>query len=184
MGLDIGGAKIIKNAGNGITLNSLVFDSVGRGAANPIPGYNGYKSGGSTYYSAPAGWEINAANWQSSLNTGNGIFTCPVAGFYAMGYNGIHKGGSNIPTGYNTYGYFAFCKNGVATYWVHCNQATVAGNTVWNTGGTSVLFSCAAGDTLALLINRVPGASSPDSIPQNFGLYPDGHHGVWCRLVG
>ena len=83
----------------------------------------------------------------------NGVFTCPVAGFYAMGYNGIHRGGSGIPAGFNTYGYAAFAKNGAMSYFVHWNQAA---DTYWNTGGTSALFSCAAGDTLALFVNRPP----------------------------
>ena len=99
MGIDIAGATIVKS-GSGIALNSLVFNSAGQGSANPIPGYVGFKSGGSTYYSAVTGWGINAANWQSGLNLSNGVFTCPVAGYYAMGYNGIHRGGSNIPAGF------------------------------------------------------------------------------------
>jgi hypothetical protein len=185
MGIDIGGAAIVKNGGNGVTLNtSLVFNSAGQGSANAVPGYTGWKSGGSTYYSGVSGWEINAAHWQSGLNLTNGVFTCPVAGLYAVGYNGIHKGGSNIPTGYNTYGYAAFAKNGAMSYYVHWNQATVAGNTSWNTGGCSALFSCAAGDTLALFINRSPTSVAGDSQSQNFGLYPDAHSAIWCKLVG
>src|SRR6478736_8071924 len=185
MGIDIGGATIVKTAG--ITLNtSLVFNAAGQATANAAPGYTGYKSGGTVYYSGVSGWEITASVWQSGLNTTNGVFTCPVTGLYAMGYNGIHKGGSNIPTGLNTYGYSAFCKNGVMVYWVHWNQATsaTAGFTSWNTGGCSALFSCVAGDTLALFINRSPTSLAPDSQSQNFGLYPDAHHAVWCKLVG
>ena len=184
MGIDIAGATIVKNAANGISLNSLVFNSLGQGQANAIPGYFGAKNG-STYYGAPAGWEINEANWQSGLNLGNGVFTCPVAGIYAMGYNGIHRGGGNIPTGYNTYGYAAFAKNGALNYWVHWNQAA-SGNVSWHSGGASALFSCQAGDTLALIINRSPPLPAiPDGVySQNFGLYPNNHHAVWCKLVG
>ena len=184
MGFDIGGSTIIKNAGNFISLNSLVFNSSGHGSANPLPGYSGWKGGGSTYYSAPTGWEINTVNWQSGLNTGNGVFTCPVAGLYAMGYNGIHNGGSGRPAGLNTYGYAGFAKNGALSYYVHWNQGATTTNTAWNTGGTSALFSCAAGDTLALFINRSPTPLAPDSQSQNYGLYPNTHHAVWCKLVG
>ncbi len=180
MGLDIGGNSIIKS-GTGVALNSLVFNAAGQGAANPIPGYNGWQAGGANFYSAPAGWVINTASWQSSLNLSNGVFTCPVAGIYAMGYNDLHKGGSGIPAGLNTYGYSAFAKNGVMQYHVHWNQAT---GTYWNTGGTSALFSCAAGDTLALFVNRSPVSVGPDCVSQNLGAYPNEHHAIWCKLVG
>jgi hypothetical protein len=182
MGVDIGGAIIAKNAGGGVTLNSaLVFNALGQGAANPIPGFSGWKIGGSTYYSGGTGWEVNEATWQYGLTLGNGVFTCPVAGLYAMGYNGIHRGGSGIPAGYNTYGYGAFAKNGAMSYWIHWNQGP---NTYWNTGGCSALFSCQAGDWLALFINQAPVDHGPDVYSQNYGLYPDQHHCVWCKLVG
>jgi hypothetical protein len=182
MGIDIAGATIVKTAG--ITLNtSLVFDASGRGTASPIPGYSGYKNGGSTYYSGVSGWEINFAHWQSGLNTTTGVFTCPVAGFYAVGWDGIVRGGSNVPVGFNTYGYGAFTKNGVLSHYVHWNQGS-GGNTSWHSGGSAALFSCAAGDTLALFINRSPTSVAPDSQSQNYGLYPNAHHVVWCKLVG
>ena len=183
MGIDIGGAPIVSNAG-GITLNSaLAFNSAGQGSANSIPGYSGAKaSGNGLYYSGVSGWEINSVQWQSGLNTSNGVFTCPVAGIYAIGYNGIHRGGANIPAGYNTYGYSAFAKNGALSYWVHWNMGGTASS--WNTGGTSALFSCQAGDTLALFINRSPTQVAPDAQSQNYGMYPDAHHCVWCKLVG
>lgn len=180
MGFDIGGATIVKNASNGVSLNSLVFNSAGQGSTSAIPGYSGWKAG-STYYSATTGWETSGVNWQSSLNTANGIFTCPVAGFYAIGYNSIHNGGQGIPAGLNTYGYSGFARNGVLSYFVHWNMDPRNG---WNTGGTSALFSCAAGDTLALFVNRPPTSSGPDSISQNIGMYPNQHHAVWCKLIG
>ena len=184
MGIDIGGSTIVKNASAGISLNSLVFNPSGHGSANALPGYMAWKGGGSTYYSGVNGWEMNTSNWNNlGLNPAlDGRFTCPVAGIYAMGYNGIHRGGSGVPAGFNTYGYGAFAKNGAMSYFVHWNQQ--GGNTVWNTGGTSALFSCAAGDTLALFINRSPVSAGPDCISQNYGLYPNTHNYVWCKLVG
>ena len=181
MGIDIGGNTIVKNAGNFISVNSLVFNASGHGTTNNVIGYSGWKSGGSTYYSGMFGWEINAVTWQTYLNTTNGVFTCPVAGIYALGYNGIHRGGSNIPAGYNTYGYAGFAKNGALSYFVHWNQST---GTYWNVGGTSALFQCAAGDTLALFVNRSPSQAGPDAVSQNYGLYPSEHQCVWCKLVG
>src|SRR4029077_1523668 len=180
MSIDIGGATIVKTAG--ITLNTaLVFDASGRGSANPLPGYSGWKGGGNQY-SGVSGWEVNVVNWQSGLNTTNGVFTCPVAGIYAMGYNGIHNGGSGIPAGKSTYGYSCFAKNGVMAYHDHWNQHT--SGTVWHTGGHSATFSCQAGDTLALFLNRSPSPLSPDAQAQNYGMYPTEHHCVWIRLVG
>jgi len=181
MGIDMSGVGIYKNASNGVTLHYVNFNSVGQGAAGSVPGYMGWQAGGSNFYAAPTGWLINAVNWQAYLNTGNGVFTCPVAGYYAMGYNGIHNGGSGIPAGYNTFGYAGFAKNGALSYFVHWNQST---GTYWNTGGTSILFSCAAGDTLALFVNRSPSPVGPDSQGLNYGLYPNTHNYIWCKLVG
>ena len=184
MGIDIGGATIVTNAGAGLTLNSsLVFNSLGQGTANALPGYSGSKNGGSTYYAGVSGWEINTAAWQSGLNTTNGVFTCPVAGLYAVGYNGIHRGGSNVPAGFNTYGYAGFAKNGALSYFVHWNQGA-AGTTSWHTGGQSATFSCAAGDTLALFVNRSPTSVGPDCVSQNYGTVPGRSSCVWCKLVG
>lgn len=180
MGIDIAGITIVKNAGSGVTLNtSLVFNSAGQGTANPIPGYSGWKSG-ANYWSAPSGWEINVVNWQSGLNTTTGVFTCPVAGIYAVGYNGLHRGASNLPAGYNTYSYSCFAKNGVASYYVHWNMQP---DLYWDTGGTSAVFSCAAGDTLALFISRAPAGVPPNYV-DGYGMYPDAHGAVWCKLVG
>jgi hypothetical protein len=181
MGIDIGGATIVKTAG--ITINtSLVFNAAGQGTANPVPGYSGWKTpGNSNYYSGVSGWEINNVRWQSGLNLTNGVFTCPVTGLYAMGYNGIHIGGTGIPAGTETGGYACFAKNGAMTSFVHWNMTIANG---WNTGGYSALFSCAAGDALALFVNRSPSPVSANSVAQNKGLYPDAHHCVWCRLVG
>ena len=179
MGIDIGGNTIVRIPASGVSLNTLAFNSIGQGSASPAPGYTGWKAG-TTYYAAPTGWETTATHWQSGLNVANGIFTCPVAGYYAMGYNSIHNGGQGYPTGYNTYGYSAFAKNGALDYYVHWNWP-IGG---WNTGGTAALFSCAAGDTLTLLVNRSPLSAGPDSISQNMGMYPNTHHAVWCKLVG
>jgi hypothetical protein len=178
MGIDIGGNTIGRNGSAGISLNSLGFNAAGQGSANPTPGYTGWKAG-TTYYSAPSGWETSAVQWQANLNTGNGIFTCPVAGFYAIGYNSIHNGGSGWNG--NTYGYSGFGKNGALSYFVHWNLDSRNG---WCTGGTSALFQCAAGDTLALFVNRAPAPTSPDGIAQNMGMYPSQHHAVWCKLIG
>jgi len=182
MGIDIGGATIA-TSGSGIALNSaLVFNASGHGAFLSPQGYMGSKTGATLYYSAVTGWEINTALWQSNLNTTNGVFTCPVAGYYAMGYNAIHRGGSNSPAGLNTYGYAGFAKNGALSYFIHWNLNHVTN--AWGTGGTSALFQCAAGDTLALFVNRSPSPAGPDVISQNYGVYPDTLNVVWCKRVG
>ena len=184
MGLDIAGATIVTNAASGVSLNMLVFNSIGQGTANAIPGYLGAKNAGANYFSGTTGWEMNNFSWQSGMHPTNGIFTCPVAGIYAMGYNGIHRGGSGRPAGLNTYGYSCFAKNGVMAYHTHWNQGSLTATTVWHSGGASGLFQCAAGDTLALFVNRAPSPVGPDCQAQNYGLYPNEHHAVWCKLVG
>lgn len=182
MGLDIGGNLIVKNAANGVSLNSLAFNAAGQGCSFNSPGYSGWKNGTpNTFYGGPTGWETNAANWAANVN--NGLFTCPVAGMYAMGYNGIHIGGDGYPAGQSTYGYGAFLKNGVANYFVHWNSGG-ASNAYWANGGQSVLISAAAGDTLALYINQPPIGAGGQAVANNFGLYPNSHGAVWCRLVG
>lgn len=183
MGFNIGGNTIVKNAGGGVTLNTLVFNSAGQGTANPIPGYCGFQQGGGTYYSTTAGWPINGARWSSGINLSNGVFTCPVAGLYAIGYNGIHRGGQSVPAaGNNTYGYAGFAKNGTLSYYCHWN---IGDNLYWEPNGTSAFFSCAAGDTLTLLVNcDGPLPVSPGARAYNYGLYPNEHHAIWCKLVG
>src|SRR5262245_16038255 len=141
MGIDIGGVTIVKTAG--ITLNTaLVFNASGQGTANPIPGYSGAQSGGANYYSTVTGGVTNSVTWPSGLATATVVFTCPVAGIYAMGYSGIHRGGSGVPAGKNTYGYSCFAKNGVLDYHDHWNQGASYNNS-WHGGGHSVLFQCA-----------------------------------------
>jgi hypothetical protein len=185
MGIDIGGAAIVKTAG--ITLNTaLTFDAAGRGnAIDDGVGYSGFQNNGTLYYSLATGWPTNISWWNTGLVGSTGVFTCPVAGVYALGYNGLHRGGSGIPATKNTYGYSAFAKNGVVTYYVHWNQGNAATpNSHWNASGSSVLFSCAAGDTLALFVNRAPSPVGPDCVSQNLGMYPSSLHAIWCRRVG
>lgn len=181
MGINFGGggSAITKTAG--ITLNTLVFNAAGQGTANSTPGYVGWIAGGTYYYSATTGWSINTTPWNSGLNGSTGVFTCPVAGFYALGYNGLHRGGSGIPAGANTYGYSGFAKNGALAYFVHWNMSAT---NYWNTGGVSATFKCFAGDTLALFINRSPSPESPNGFSHNYGMHPDWHHCVWCKMVG
>lgn len=175
------GSPLIYTSGGNTYMHSLVFNSSGQGTTNTSNGYSGMQQNGSYYYSLTTGWPTNVSQWSYGLNASTGVYTCPVAGFYVMGYNGIHRGGSGIPAGYNTYGYCAFCKNGVLFAWAHWNMSTT---NQWNTGGISSLFSCAANDTLALFINRSPTSVAPDSQTQNFGLYPDQHSCIWCFKVG
>lgn len=183
MGVNIGG-NTINPSGSGIALNTnFVFNSSGYGTVSGLPGYSGWKGGSDGWFSSTgSGWQINNVQWQNGLNTSNGVFTCPVAGYYACGFDGILNGGSNIPTGRNTYGYAAFLVNNAMNYWMHWNLATTNS---WNNGGMCAIFSCAAGDTITLKINQSPvPASEAFYGGLNYGAYPENHHAVWCVLVG
>lgn len=183
MPINIDGITISGNTASGIAISpGLTFNSQGYSVATALPGYSGFKSSAANWllYSGTSGWEINNARWSGGgLNTTNGVFTCPVAGYYAVGFNGIANGGSNWDDG-TSYGYAGFAKNGALSYFIHWNL--VSGNAWDNCGGSSI-FQCAAGDTLAFFINRSP---SPVGSAQTYGRgwYPDDHHAVWCVLVG
>jgi hypothetical protein len=178
MGLDISGSTILA-AGSGLTINSgFSINASGYAAPTNLPGYSGYRSGGSLYYSTGSGWIINGTSWNSiALNTSTGVFTCPVAGFYAVGFNGI-------AIGYGTegsYGYAGFGKNGALSYYIHWNLAD--GN-AWQQSGGSSVFNCAVNDTLSFYINQSPSPVATAAITNNRGWYPDNHHAVWCILIG
>lgn len=184
MGFDIAGATIAAS-GTGITMNGYSIDGSGYasfGTGGSLPGYSGWKdvSGDDWQSSTGTGWRINNANWYVGLNTNNGAFTCPVAGLYAVGFNGIANGGSNVGT--NTYGYAAFAKNGVLNYWIHWNNSSTNG---WNQSGGSSVFSCAANDVLTFHINQspTPTAGAYYNGP-NYGWYAHNHHAVWCVFLG
>ena len=159
MGIDISGLTI-NSLNSGISINpGITFNSSGYGSNLALPGYSGFKDivGDDFQYSAPAGWPINVAKWSGGgLNTTNGVFTCPVAGYYAIGFNGIANGG--VTDAGNTVGYAGFAKNGVLLYYTHTNKSITNG---WQQGGGSSLFQCAAGDTLALFISRAPAPTGP-----------------------
>jgi hypothetical protein len=183
MGIDINGLTI-SSVSSGIQINpGVTFNSSGFAYNAALPGYSGWKdiSGNDIQYSAVSGWEINATAWSGGgLNTSTGVFTCPVAGYYAVGFNGIANGGSVGWDDGATYGYAGFAKNGALSYYIHWNLSSTNG---WNQCGGSSLFQCAANDTLALFINRSP---SPAASTQTYnrGWYPHNHHAIWCVLVG
>ena len=191
MGFNIAGATIT-GSGSNVAINSgMNITSAGYVVPSVISGYSGMKYSLGTYgyttnyYSvATTGWPINYAYWNSGLSTGPsniGVFTCPVAGLYAMGFNGIANGGSNIPVGHNTYGYAGFAKNGSLSYYIHWSLSSTNS---WNNSGASQVFSCAASDTLSLFINMTPSPVSEVGATYNYGFYPAEHHHVWCVQIG
>ena len=183
MGIDISSLSI-NSVNSGITINpGITFNSLGYAVNSSLPGYSGYKdiSGDESKISPVTGWPINNTKWNGGgLNTTNGVFTCPVAGYYAVGFNGISDGGGTDAVG-NTVGYMGFAKNGILDYFIHVNKSTT---NAWQQAGGSSLFQCAVGDTLALFINRAPTLVGPATQANNKGWYPHNHHAIWCVLVG
>jgi len=187
MGINIGGSTI-NSSGSGIAMNTnFVFNSSGYGSdlytssTFGLVGYSGWKdiSGDEIQYSYTTGWPINGFNYNSGhINTSTGVFTCPVAGYYAVGFNGIANG-SQFDA--NSYGYAGFAKNGALSYFIHWNISTA---NAWNQSGGSSVFSCAANDTLAFFINQSPSPAGPTAQSHNVGWYPHNHHAIWCKLIG
>lgn len=179
MGFDIGG-QTIAASGTGIAFNTnTVFTSGGLSTVTGLPGYASMNNSGSQYYSLTTGTPTTAIWTSGQLVGGTGVFTATVAGYYFASYDGIHNGGENIPAGHNTYGYGAWCKNGVLTYYNHCNVTTSA----WNQGGAFAIVYLAVGDTLAQFFNRSPTPVS-ESQTYNYGLYPSQHGSFFVILIG
>jgi hypothetical protein len=182
MPLDINGATI-SSVSSGIQMNpGITFNSSGYAYNTDLPGYTGWKdvSGNDTKYADTTGWRINTTCWSGGgLNTSTGVFTCPVAGYYAVGFNGIADGGSGHDDG-GSYGYAGFAKNGSMSYYIHWN---LAGTSTWNQGGGSFLFQCAANDTLTFFVNRSPTPLGSGQT-YNRGWNAHGYHAIWCVLVG
>jgi len=182
MGLYINNSSIT-SPGTGLNLNGYTIDGNGYATSGTLAGYSGWKDIGGDEYQAStgSGWVINSAPWGSGLNTANGVFTCPVAGLYAVGFNGIANGGSSVGAG-NTYGYAAFAKNGALNYWIHWNLSPT---NAWNQSGGSSVFSCAANDLLTFHINQSPAPTAGATYGgPNYGWYPHNHHAVWCVFLG
>jgi hypothetical protein len=183
MGFDIGGSTIAAS-GTGISLNGYAFDGNGYATSGTLAGYSGFKdiAGNDFQASTGSGWVINNVRWNSGLNTSTGVFTCPVAGLYAVGFNGIANGGSSVGSPANTYGYAAFAKNGAINYWIHWN---LAATNAWNQAGGSSVFSCAVNDTLSFYINQSPTpVANAFYGGQNYGWYAHEHHAIWCVFLG
>jgi hypothetical protein len=108
-------------------------------------------------------------NRGSHYNTGNGRFTCPVAGAYAMFYQTIAWASPG-------YGYVDVYKNGVGTgMFAHYNLTNLPGGSNWANLNVNAVINCAANDYLQFYIRAVGG---------NNGVYPSSHNGFSIFYLG
>jgi hypothetical protein len=120
---------------------------------------------------------VSVTDTHASYNSGTGVYTCPVSGFYQVGLslnvNGTNTGASvSIAVNGTPQGKIGYTVSGSAPFgfgMVKCNagdQITITGNATWNSGGASSF----------LTINRLSGPSviaASDSVAAIYGLNTD-----------
>lgn len=173
MPINVGGITLSSSGGATFSIDNgatpwLKVDSSGRMTREQPVFYHGIFGGqGINYFTYPVKPATVRENRGGAWNASTGLFTCPVAGKYLVGMNGIAAGQGQGNGA--SHGYFAIMKNGGTYVYSH-----------WSTGGywghvtESCIMDCALGDTISFSINTSPG---PQASPQVNGWYAQGDHG-------
>lgn len=138
-------------------------DASGRVTLPYQPAFSGRRTGGA----GTGVWVADSAqiNRGGHYNTSTGVFTCPVAGAYAVFWQAL---------GYRTpgYGYCRVYQNGVVTsQFCHWNLNADS----WANPSLNAVMNCSANDTLYLNIDVVSG---------NGGAYTGYHNTMSIFLLG
>lgn len=164
MGLNIGGSATITSPGTTLSVDGasqwMAVNASGIVTRPQAPYMRGQISGQISVYNAGGGplLVVPDVNRGNCWNSANGIWTCPVAGYYMMTWGAI--------AGPQSSGYPGLMKNGANYHYTHWNHV---GN--WHFIALSSAIQCAAGDTLYFYIFS--------QNPSTAGVHGNGNHAMY-----
>ena len=144
---------------DGTVANVMKVDASGIVTRSQTPYFRGQISGRGSYHNNAGGplLVISDVNRGNCWNNANGIWTCPVAGYYIASMFSICGANS---------GYLYLYKNGVNQRYTHWNHSGG-----WHNVTLSGVLQCAAGDTIDWRI----GSYNPTTT----GVHGNGNHAMY-----
>jgi len=166
MGIDIGGvATLTAPGGNTLSLDGTAANVMRVNASGILtrsitPYMRGQISGQAGTYNAGGNPLLVTAdvNTGNCWNNANGLWTCPVAGYYMMAWGSI--------AGPVSSGYPHLFKNGGSMHFTHWNC-----NSSWHYISISGIILCAASDTLSF--------RTISYNPATAGVHGNGNHSMY-----